>query len=922
MKKVVDVTGKKKMNKGKKAGIIIGAVLAVIVVIALIYGFVITKSGYWLLSKLTPDTQEQKMAYTSASDTTQVIADEGFVLMQNNENLLPLTTSADNRQGINIFGMRGVQLVYNAGGSASSDVSGCVRLEDALTGDQGNFALNEDLLHLYYNYFQKGRLSIDKTAAPTNVTDSEFIEQAYRYIFLPEFPAETFTDTGIYNDGRTILDHAYDFSDVAMIVLGRGGGEMMDFTPGELQLTDEEAAMVDAVCGKFDKVILVLNCANAMELGFLEDYPSIKSVIWIGYPGESGINALARILNGTVNPSGHLADTWLKDNMASPAANNYLELQADGTWGTPSANPFGTDNYHYTNAPEAEGYFVKYSEGIYVGYKYFETRHDTDPGYIYENDVMFPFGHGLSYTAFNKKIMAMNEEDGVITVRVEVTNTGAVSGKDVIQIYYNPPYTGAIEKSTVNLAAFRKTNIIQPGETEYYSIEFNVEDMASFDYKINNAYVLEKGEYEIMLREDSHTLLDSEKFILSRDIIYNDGNDGKRSSDMQAAVSRFDDALGADDYLTRDWDLSSRAFTGPLAEDYTASQEVLDAIAGKNPPTDAELGLVKEDMPAVGVTFDVPIMLSDMVGVEYDDPKWDEFISQLTLNEMSLLNGNGGYHIEEINRLGVPRTYAPDGPTSMGTSVYSGAMMGYEANGVTYPCPVVIASTWNEEVSYMMGTSVGNEAQAMGFTGWYAPAMNTHRLPFDGRNFEYYSEDSVLAGITAGNVVRGVTEKGVICFIKHFAMNDRESNCRSQLFTWSNEQAIREIYLKPFEMAVKNGGAMGAMSSFNYIGTTWSGANYNLLTEVLRNEWGFRGAVVSDAGVYSFMDPVLASYAGGNLSLDAMGAMTPFEGHAGLLLKAAQNSDTEIGMAINLHQSCKNILYVVSRTWKVTGTTD
>ena len=868
---------KKPLSKGAKIGI--GVAIAVVVLLAavLVYAFVITNSGYWFLSKFKADTPEQQMSYTSASDTSQTIADEGFVLMQNNEDLMPLATSAENKTKINVFGMRAVQLAYNAGGSAASVVDKCVRLEDAMA--EGNYELNPDLLNLYYNYYKTGKASIAPTEAPGNSSASEFITEPSN-ITVPDVPGDILTDTSLYDDGRSILDHAYDYSDVAMIFIGRGGSEVFDFTPSLLQLSEDEASMVDAVCSKFDKVILVLNTANAMELDFLRDYPQIKSVLWIGYPGEAGIHSLVRILSGEVNPSGRLADTWLVDNLATPAANNYLQLESDGTW--------NANSYHYTNAPDDAGYFTQYSEGIYVGYKYFETRHDTDESYDYDSEVMFPFGSGLSYTTFDKDIMAINEENGVITVRVEVTNTGDVAGKDVLEIYYNPPYTGAIEKSTVNLVAFKKTNLIEPGATEYYSIEFNVEDMASYDYKTNQAWTLEAGDYIISLRNNAHDVVDEETWTLANDII-----------------------------LTREWNQDSRAFTGPKEEDFTASQAVLDAISGYSAPTDAELGLTEADMPAVGVTLDTPIMLSDMKGVAKDDPKWDEFVSQLTLDEMALLSGNGAWHIEGLERLGVPFTRTPDGSVCVGASTYSGAIMGTDAAGITYPCPVVTASSWNEDIAYMMGTSAGSEAQVNGYAGWYAPAMDTHRTAFNGRNFEYYSEDSLLSGTIASNVVRGATDKGVICFVKHFALNERESNDRNQLFSWCNEQAMREIYLKPFEMAIKEGGSLGVMSSFNYIGTEWAGANSTLLTDLLRDEWGFEGLVITDAHVYPYMDTILMSYAGGDLSLDAVGAWAPFDSHAGQLLDAAKNPDTQIGMTRNLFRASKNILYAVCQTWAV-----
>lgn len=909
---------KKKMSKGKKIGLISAGVFVVILAAALIYAFVITKSGYWLISKFKADTPEQKLSFASASDTVRSIADEGFVLLKNDGDLLPLSTSADNKQKINLFGMRSISLVYNAGGSSASNVEKCIKLEDALEGEYGNFEVNQELLYLSYNYYKTGKLSIAKTSAPENKSASEFIEEPTNQI-IPEIPGEAYSSTSLYDDGKTVLDHAYEYSDVAMVVLGRGGSEYFDFDPYQLALLPEEKDMLDAVCAKFDKVILVINSANTLEMEFLNDYPSIQSVLWIGYPGQSGIESLARILNGTVNPSGRLADTWLNDNLANPAAANYLPLTDENTWDK-------ADAFHYTNAPteleytiqgDQAGFFVQYSEGIYVGYKYYESRYDTDSSYNYEDVVAYPFGYGLSYTTFEKNIMAMNEEDGVITVRVEVKNTGDQSGKDVIQLYYNPPYTGNIEKSTVNLVAFQKTNEIAPGETEYYSLEFTLEDMASYDYKVNQVYVLEKGDYVISLRNNSHDVLDSETYKLSKDMIYNDANDGKRSSDLITATNHFDDALGVDDYLTREWNSEARAFTGPQLSDYTAGADILDAMKLYVTPTDSALELTDADIPEYGVTLSKTIMLSEMKDVPKDDPKWDEFVSQLTLEEMANLCGNGAWQINDIERLGVPRTLTPDGSTTVTASVYAGAIMGESGCGVTYPSPVVIASAWNPDIAALMGTSVASEAKSYGYAGWYAPAMNIHRVAFNGRNFEYYSEDSFLAAQTAANVVKAATDEGIICFMKHFALNDRETSCRQVLFTWANEQAIREIYLKPFEAAVKEGGCLAAMSSFNYIGYTWAGGNSALLKDLLKGEWGFTGLVITDANLYGYMSPVQALYNGGDLSLDVMGAWMGGTAHGSVLLDAAKNSSTKAGTITALHESAKNILYAVSRSWAV-----
>lgn len=899
---------KTKWSKKKKGIVISSGVFGFIIAAVLFYGFVVTDSGYWLIAKFQPDTEEQQLSYSTAVESIEKITDEGFVLMQNDDNFLPIETSENEKAKINVFGTRAYVTLFNSGGSTATNVEDAIKLEDALQGPEGNFELNQDLLYLNYNFYKQGDLSIEETAAPKNKSDSAILGEGNNFM-LPEVPKSTYEDNTLYDDGKTVIEHAQNFSETAMIVLGRGGGEMIDLSPKDLRLTEDERDMIDTVSTNFENVVLLINSANVMQLDFLEDYPSIKSVVWMGFPGESGTKSLAKILNGKVNPSGHLVDTWPSDLTNYPAANNYLGLNEDGTW--------SGDTFHYENAPKEEfGFFNQYHEGIYVGYKYFETRHATDENYNYDENVAFPFGHGLSYTNFEKEIIEMTEENGAITLRIGVKNTGDVVGKDSIQIYYNPPYTGEIEKSAVNLVNFKKTNEIAPGDTEIYSLTFDLEDMASYDYKNNEAFVLEAGDYELMLMEDSHNQIDSEIYTIDEMIVYNEESDGTRSTDIQAATNQFEDAHHIDDYLTREWDPNSRAFTGPQESDYTASQEILDALTYEV-PTDEELGLTSEDLPAYGQELDETIMLSDMVDVPYDDPKWDEFVSQLTVDEMAVISGTGAYTLAEIERLGVPKTLQPDGSMAIASNTYSGPIMGTEGVGVTYPSPSVTASTWNEDAGYLMGTSIGTEAQAFGYSGWFSPAMNIHRTPFNGRNFEYYSEDAYISGKFAAQVVKGATDKGLITYVKHFALNERENGVRSQLFTWSNEQAMREIYLKPFEMAIKEGGSLGVMSSFNYIGLKWAGGHEGLLTDVLRNEWGFKGITITDAHMYEHMDPMQMLYAGGDVSLDVMAVWQGGENNSKIWKEAAKNPDTKVGTISNLHRASKNMLYAVSRTWKM-----
>lgn len=895
-----------KMSKKKKGLIISLGLLGATIGAVLFYAFIVTSAGHWVIARFTPDTEEQKLSYSAAIDTVEMITDEGFVLMQNNDDFLPISTSEEEKAKINLFGTRSVVTLFNSGGSTATDVTDAMKIEDALR-DTGNFELNDDLLYLNYNFFKGGKISVSETNAPKNQSDSEILGEG-RNLLLPEVPLEAYSDTSLFSDERTIIEHAQDFSDTAMIVIGRGGGEMVDLSPSQLRLTEEEADMVDVVSSNFENVVLILNTANVMELNFLDDYPAIKSVLWIGYPGETGANSLANMINGTINPSGRLVDTWPSDLMSMPAANNYLELGDDDKWLGNSTK--------YTNAPEERGFFNQLHEGIYVGYKYFETRNDTDENFNYDDEVIFPFGHGLSYTNFEKEIISMDVDDDAITLRVGVRNTGDVSGKDVIQIYYNPPYTGEIEKSTANLVTFTKTNEIEPGDTEIYSLQFEVEDMASYDYRNHEAYVLEAGDYEITLKENSNISIASEIYAIDEDIIFNADNDGIRSTDSQVATNQFDDALHVDDYLTREWDPESRAFTGPQESDFVASQEILDAM---NPevPTDAELGFTAEDIPDYGRDLETTIMLSDMINVDHNDPLWDEFVSQLTLEELSDISGTGAYQLYELERLGVPKTLQPDGTMAIASNIYSGPIMGTEGVGVTYPSPNILAATWNPDAAYLMGESVGIEAQAFGYSGWFAPAMNIHRTPFNGRNFEYYSEDGVLSGKIAAGVISAANDKGVITYIKHFALNEREQGVRSGLFTWANEQAIREIYLKPFELAVKEGGSLGVMSSFNYIGLQWTGGHEGLLTEVLRNEWGFEGLVITDAHMYDHMDVMQMLYGGGDVSLDVMAVWQGGDNHNKIWLEATDDPDIQIGTIKHLQRAAKNTLYAVSQTWKM-----
>lgn len=885
---------------------VVGAVLAALILCIPLYFFCfVLRLPAWQLSKHKKETEEIRKSRENGSKAAQAIAESGIVLLKNEGSLLPIKGRGENGNSatrINVFGRCCIQMFYNGSGSAASDISKCVSLTEALESS-GEFEVNKDLLNLYMNYIQKGKPSVKpgkKSAASVKINrgGAEFLGKRPELV-LTEMPSEYLTADTLYSDRRNVMEHAREFSEYAVIVLGRGGAEGFELRPKELRLSEGEGRLLDTVCKYFDKVILLLNTANPVELGCLEEYPAIRSVLWMGLPGTVGTIAAARCLSGKVNPSGRLADTWTKRHMAAPACHNFQILKDNRDWDEKS--------WHLDNYKENQGYVIHYSEGIYVGYRYFETRYRTDKSYCYEEEVMWPFGYGLSYTSFRQKINNFEQAGDELLLTVEVTNIGDFPGREVIQIYLDPPYTGKIEKS-FQLLAFAKTGTLEPGEKEIHTFHIPVEELASFDDKEEKAYVLEQGIYKICLMRNAHEEIEQQEWEADKTIIYRNNGDGKRKTDRNEAVSCFQKAAPYGETLTRAWEKESPAFKGPDQAAMHATSATLRELQGRENVL-GEAGYAEADIPAFGVRYPKKILWKDMQGVEYDDPKWDTFVSQLTIGEMCGLCGNGAWHTDGIPRLGIPKRLIPDGSTGICSTLFSGIVMSNAGEGVSYPSPVVVASAWDEELAEYMGEAVGKEASAFGYHGWYAPSMNCHRTPYNARNFEYYSEDGILAGKTGAAVVRGAAKEGIVCFLKHFALNERESAGRNQLLTYCTEQAMREIYLKPFEIAVKEGGARGIMTSFNYIGSTWAGADRTLLMNVLRGEWGFCGVVSTDACVYPHMDVTQMIAAGGDLSLDSLGGFVGGNIKRMELLKAAMDTKTKAVIMKNLHRASKNILY-------------
>ena len=879
-----------KLPKAKKAMIRCQAGLAILLALVITVNLICFGPMNTMISLATGSGSISEETSAEATDLVEDIADEGIVLLKNEGRTLPLTAG-----NLNVFGWASTNPVYGGTGSgALNDAYHTVTLLEGL--ENAGFTLNTELSDFYTAY---------RADRPT-------IAMGTQDWTLPEPPASTYTDE--------MMANAKAFSDTALVVIGRSGGEgadlptdmaavidgswqdgttsyagsytnnstaYADFEQGQhyLELSKTERDMLDLVCSNFENVIVVYNGANTMELGFADEYTQIKSVLWCPGTGQSGFNALGSILAGTVNPSGKTADTFVYDLTATPTWNNFHA-------------------FSYTNADEfvAAGFmiksttphFINHNESIYVGYRFYETA--AAEGVIdYATTVQYPFGYGLSYTSFSQTLSDLTVDgEGNISLDVTVTNTGSVAGKDVVEVYYNPPYTnGGIEKSTANLIAFDKTEMLEPGASETITITFKAEDMASYDADVNKAYVLEAGDYIISINSDSHTVIDSRTYNVPSTIVYGEGN--ARSTDATVATNQFDFADGGVTYLSRADGFANYAEATAAPASYEMSDELKASFINNGNYDPNEYNDADDVMPTTGASNG--LQLVDMRGVDYDDAQWDTFLDQLTINDMDTLIALGGFQTAAVPSIGKVQTYDCDGPASINNN-FTGV------GSVGFPSAVMIASTWNQDLASEFGRSIGKMADEMNTTGWYAPAMNTHRSAFAGRNFEYYSEDGVLSGKMAAKAIQGAEEFGVYAYMKHFALNDQEANRCDMLCTWADEQSIREIYLKPFEISVKEGGCDAVMSSFNYIGHKWAGACDELLNKVLRDEWGFVGMVLTDYfGVYGYMDADQAIRNGTDFCLVNYDTAT---NHV---------TDTTSATSVQaMRQASKNILYTVANS--------
>ncbi len=817
--------------------------VAVVLVIALGLNAIspmIHNLGTIMSQKYTDKTPEAAAAREAGLAFAPQISDEGIILLKNENDLLPLKNKK-----VNIFGDDAYNFKYSGGGSGAVDLSNCVTFFQGL--EMAGIEYNLELHKMYENMGNDA----------SNTGGNNIVSMLVSFLFGAK------TEDVSSNEYLTeeVLSSAKAYSDQAIVVLSNDVVESSDSSLEALKLTPNRQELIRTVAENFDHVIIIVNVGNASELGIVDEYDSIEGVVWTGIPGTQGCVSLGKVLTGEINPSGRLVDTYAYDVSSAPASENF-------------------GDYKYDNLNMA---FINYNEGIYIGYRYYETRYaDDETGYW--NAVQYPFGYGLSYTDFTWETVNFAVNNEKVSWEVKVTNTGSVAGKDVVQLYFSAPYIpGGIEKSAIELATYAKTSVLEPGASETLKLTFPLRDMSSYDMVTEQAYVLDAGKYEIKLAKNVHDIVEVQTYDVSETVVYD--TDEVTGT---AISNRFDYAHGGLTYLSRsDWE---GTYPDGSKANHTASAELLAAYDAYNNPAPSS-----DAMPTTGA--DNGLLLKDLKGLAYDDPKWDAFLDQFTYDELRTLFAEGGWHTIDIDRLGVPSTHMMDGPAGI-NSMY------VPLSAAAYPTEMMVASTWNQELAYRLGSHIGAEAVAYDIQIWYAPAMNLHRTAQGGRNFEYYSEDPVLSGMMAASTIRGAQEQGVMVTIKHFAMNNEETNARSGIFLWCNEQAMRELYLRPFEISVKEGGATGAMSSFTHIGHKWAGANPELLQDVLRSEWGFVGMVSTDAALAGFMDAALACTSGNDLMLE-MGLA-----NSNNVVKEAYKTDP-VGITIGLRNCAHNICYSI-----------
>lgn len=860
----------------------------------------------------TADVANKQEAYDAARQMNRDICAEGMVLLKNKAQALPIKTpesdkSVGAKPRISIFGKNSVNLAYGGSGSGGGDTSNVVNLYEALK--QSGYECNPTLEKFYKDSKKSGEArkgnSKDLDSGDTVILSSA------------ETPESSYTDD--------VTASYADYNDAALVVITRIGGEGFDMPRKMtgatgyrneddhfLQLDANEEDLIASVCkAGFKKVVVLVNSGQPMELGFLEencgyvtqkgykiDPNKIDAAIWMGFPGETGTLALGDILNGKVNPSGKLADTYAVDFKANPTWNNFGDNRTTAKKGIP-----GGDQYVFDGVDEQPGvnyYFVDYEEGIYVGYKYYETRGITDGENWYKDNVVYPFGYGLSYTDFKWELEDESSIKDVsiakgtkYTVKVKVTNEGNVAGREVVELYGHAPYvTGQIEKSEEVLLDFEKTEVLQPGKSQILELTFDPYYLASYDYRDANGngfkgYELDASDgYALYLSHSAH----DEEFTIPFKVGQNIRYEKDTVTGEYDVVNRYTDC--EDDRFDSDTSLSTvlsrNDWTGTWPTTPEAGRlvgkEMLDWLSdlhhnNPNDLEDADMPLSEEENGLVlrDMLYDENGEYIDEDGdgiplADYEDERWEALIDQVAIADMIRVYNYSSYHIEAVDKIGLSRINCADGP--VGWACFMDKTRFYKT--CSFCSQTLVATSWNKRVANNFGKAVGNEGiignekgDKSPYSGWYAPGVNIHRSPFGGRNFEYYSEDGMLSGVMAAEQIKGCNSKGVFTFVKHFAVNEQETHRSiSGDSSWLTEQAMREIYLRPFELAVKEGKTRAVMTSFNRIGTRWTGGDYRLCTEILRNEWGFRGSVLCDFNtIPAYMNSRQMAYAGGDLNL-------------------------------------------------------
>ncbi len=868
------------------------------------------------------------------------IEEEGIVMVKNENNSLPLDVNEDEQ--VNVFGWSSTQWIGGGSGSgrvvsSMSDLNVTTGLLDALY-DYG-IDYNTELTEMYRNYLgERPNLS--------NGTLNTYDYQFHR-LYEPDI-----NDTAYYSD--SLLENAKAYSDTAIVVIGRMCGESNDAPKVQykgnssgssvsdpdrtyLEISTEEEALLEYVGANYENVVVVINSTNTMELGFMETIDGLDSCLVVGGSGINAANGIVNVLYGEASPSGRLTDTYAYEFETNPT---YINAGADGenlyTDGSGYYPADGTTNGNVGNSSQLyDGVsYVDYCEDIYVGYRWYETADEegywddvsNEWGTGYDGVVQYPFGYGLSYSEFSYRLADVNvssgstlEGDETIEVTVNVTNTGDVAAKEVVQLYYTAPYYEAqIEKSSINLAAFDKTSLLEPGETEQLVLSFDVRDMASYDsYDSNNdgfaGYTLDKGTYEVKLMNNSHDLLEMSSG--SNTITYKINSNINYETDAvtgNEVSNKFtgDDAVdgvsldGSDetaeiDYLTR-YD-----FANSFPSELSAARAMSDGDKENNLYTSSDASAwIDESDEDITTGADSGLSIYDsstgevtelglQLGADFDDEEWDALLNQMTISEMQELTLHGYCKTSAVSSIGKPQNTEADGPNQIGS-------FNRPTCGTGFPNATVLGQTWSTSLSYDFGLALGSEARQLGYSGWYGPGINTHRSAFGGRNYEYFSEDPVLAGNMATNSVKGAKNVGVYAYLKHIAVYDQESN-RDGLYTWLTEQSFREIYLKPFQTAIQEGGAGGVMTSYNRIGAVWAGGSTALIQGILRDEWGFNGTVLTDyADHHAYMNQDHALRAGGDLFMDGWLSNGTYS------LETSSNSYKQA-----LRLACKHIIY----TW-------